>query len=131
MGEMARLLDKTPDEIKENRFAAAAEFAEKHNVTVVLKGPGTIIADASCTSINITGNAGMARGGSGDVLAGIIAALATQGYAPYDAARYGVYVHGLAGDIAAEHLGFEAMLPRDIIDCLSDSYRMIKDMDKK
>ncbi|MBE6857390.1 MAG: NAD(P)H-hydrate dehydratase [Ruminococcus sp.] len=131
MGEMARLLDKTPDEIKENRFAAAAEFAEKHNVTVVLKGPGTIIADASCTSINITGNAGMARGGSGDVLAGIIAALATQGYAPYDAARYGVYVHGLAGDIAAERLGFEAMLPRDIIDCLSDSYRMIKDMDKK
>lgn len=130
-GEMARLLGNTQEEIRENRFSSAAEFAEKHDVTVVLKGPGTIVADSYNTSVNITGNPGMSRGGSGDVLAGIIAALAAQGYDPYDAARFGVYVHGLAGDIAADKLGHEAMLPRDIIDCLSDSFRVIKDMDNK
>ncbi|MCD8188263.1 MAG: NAD(P)H-hydrate dehydratase [Ruminococcus sp.] len=126
VGEMARLTGKTTAEISSDRFSAAAELAEKYGVTVVLKGAGTIIADSTRTSVIDTGNSGMSRGGSGDVLAGITASLAAQGYTPYDAARYAAYTHGLAGDIAADKLGYEAMLSRDIIDALSDSFGMIK-----
>ncbi len=125
-GEMARLLKCSSENVNRNRFAAAEHFAANYNVTVVLKGAGTIIAGAEGISVNPTGNPGMSRGGSGDVLAGITASLAAQGYSPYDSARYAAYIHGLAGDIAAEKLGPEFMLARDIVDALSDSYRKIK-----
>lgn len=130
-GEMARLTGRTSADINRNRFSSAADFAEKYGVTVVLKGAGTVIADSYCTAVNATGNPGMSKGGSGDVLAGIIASLAAQGYDTFDAARFAVYVHGLAGDIAAENYGHEAMLPRDIVDALSDSFRIIKEKNKK
>ena len=73
----------------------------------------------------------MSRGGSGDILAGMIGAVAAQGYNMYDAACAGVYMHGLAGDAAAEKLGQEAMLPRDIIDSISDAFRILKEKKKQ
>ncbi|MBQ8296358.1 MAG: NAD(P)H-hydrate dehydratase [Ruminococcus sp.] len=126
-GEMARLAGITAAEVNRDRFSAAAFFAEKYGVTVVMKGAGTVVADSGRTSVNSTGNPGMSKGGSGDVLAGITASLAAQGYSMYDSARFAAYIHGLAGDIAAEKHGEEFMLPRDIIDALSDSYRLIKE----
>ncbi|HAE51691.1 MAG TPA: NAD(P)H-hydrate dehydratase, partial [Ruminococcus sp.] len=107
------------------------KYAEKFNITVVLKGAGTLVANSRETAANHTGNAGMSRGGSGDVLAGIIGAIAAQGYNCFDASCAGVYIHGLAGDEAEKKLGQEAMLPRDIIDNLSDAFRILKDKHKK
>lgn len=126
-GEMARLLKCETTIVNENRLTAAEKFAEKFGITVVLKGAGTVVADSRMTAVNHTGNAGMSRGGSGDVLSGIIGAIAAQGYSAFDAACAGVYIHGLAGDAAAEKLGQEAMLPRDIIGSLSDAFRILKD----
>ncbi|MDE6775978.1 MAG: NAD(P)H-hydrate dehydratase, partial [Ruminococcus sp.] len=117
-GEMARLLNCSAKMINENRIISAEQYAEKFGITVVLKGAGTIVADRFNTSANYTGNAGMSRGGSGDILSGIIGSIAAQGFSPYDAACAGVYVHGLAGDAAAEKYGHETMLPRDVINCL-------------
>lgn len=125
-GEMAKLAGTSIEEINSNRFAAATQFAEKYGVIVMLKGAGTIVADAGKTSVNSTGNPGMSRGGSGDVLAGITASFAAQGHSLFDAARFAAYVHGLAGDIAAENYGHEAMLPSDIVNALSDSFGLIK-----
>lgn len=126
-GEMARLLGREGADINKIRFFAAEKLAEKFHAVVVLKGAGTVIADNHFTSVCPTGNPGMSRGGSGDVLAGIIASLAAQGCSCFDSAGFGAYIHGLAGNIAAERLGHEAMLPRDIIDSLSDSFRIIKE----
>ena len=129
-GEMARLLHCDIAAIQENRIAVAEKYAEKYGVTVVLKGAGTIVADSHASAVNHTGNAGMSTGGSGDVLAGIIGSVCAQGASVFDSACAGVYIHGLAGDIAAEKLGKEAMLPRDIIDNLSDSFRRLKEKKK-
>ncbi|MBR3970080.1 MAG: NAD(P)H-hydrate dehydratase [Ruminococcus sp.] len=125
-GEMARLMKCSVKSIAENRLESAEKFAATHGVTVVLKGAGTIIADKNSTSANHTGNPGMSKGGSGDVLAGIIASAAAQGIPTYSAACAGVYIHGLAGDKAAEKYEQEAMLPRDIVNCLSDAFRILK-----
>lgn len=129
-GEMARLLGCDASVINENRMTAAEKYAEKFSITVVLKGAGTVVADSHMTAANHTGNPGMSRGGSGDVLAGIIGAVTAQGYSLYDAACAGVYIHGLAGDAAAAKYGQEAMLPRDITDCLSDAFRILKEKHK-
>lgn len=126
-GEMARLLNCDAQTINDNRIMVAEKYAEKYEVTIVLKGAGTIISDRFNTAANHTGNAGMSKGGSGDILSGIIGSAAAQGFSPYDAACAGVYMHGLAGDAAAEKFGQEAMLPRDIIDCLSDAFRILKE----
>ena len=125
-GEMARLMNVTASTVNENRADIAEAFAEKYGVTVVLKGAGTVISDNSRTAANHTGNSGMSRGGSGDILAGITAAISAQGFSPYEAACAGAYLHGLAGDAAALRYGQEAMLPRDIIDCLSDAFGSLK-----
>ncbi len=125
--EMARLLNCEPESINENRIMVAEKYAEKHGVTVVLKGAGTIISDKFKTAANHTGNAGMSRGGSGDILSGIIGANVAQGFSPYDSACAGVYLHGLAGDCAAKKIGQEAMLPRDIVDCLAEAFRTLKE----
>lgn len=130
MGEMSRLLNCEISMLAQNRIVAAEKYAEKYGITVVLKGAGTIIADNRLTASNHTGNAGMSCGGSGDVLAGIIGSIVAQGINIFDSACAGAYIHGLAGDAAAEKLGQEAMLPRDIIDCLSDSFRILKEKQK-
>jgi NAD(P)H-hydrate epimerase len=88
--------------------------SERPEMVVVLKGHGTIITDGSRVSINQTGNPGMATGGSGDVLTGIITALICQGMSPFDAARLGAHVHGLAGDLASAELGQVALIASDL-----------------
>lgn len=127
IGEMARLMNCENEEVVKNRFAAAESFAEKYGVTVLLKGAGTLIADAHYTAVNTTGNPGMSKGGSGDVLSGIVAAFIALGYDVFDAAGYAAYIHGLAGDITAESFSQEAMLPRDLINSLADAFLYIKE----
>ncbi len=126
-GEMARLLKCDAKMINDNRIMVAEKYAEQYGIIVVLKGAGTIVADRHRTSANHTGNAGMSKGGSGDILSGIIGAAAAQNIPPYDAACAGVYMHGLAGDVACKELGQEAMLPRDVIDYLPEAFRTLKE----
>lgn len=115
--EMSRLTGLSVSEIENNRIKAAADFAEKYKVTVILKGANTVVA---CSDgeifINTTGNSGMASGGSGDVLSGIIVSLLAQGYSEKDAAVTAVYIHGLAGDLAAKRLTKRSMIASDIIE---------------
>lgn len=118
-GEMSRILGWTIREVQENRVKAAKLAAEKFNAVVVLKGSRTIIAAPSGKiMVNLTGNAGMATGGMGDVLSGMIGALLGQGLDALTAAALGVYFHGLAGDYAAEDKSEMALTAADIIDYL-------------
>jgi NAD(P)H-hydrate epimerase len=98
-GEMARLFGQTVEQVQGDRRGVAVAAAKFTAGTIVLKGAGTLIAQTDQPlAINLTGNPGMATGGTGDVLAGILTALLGQGLKPYDAARLAVYVHGRAGD---------------------------------
>ncbi|MDD3890086.1 MAG: NAD(P)H-hydrate dehydratase [Syntrophomonadaceae bacterium] len=118
-GEMARLTGTTIDEVQSNRIEFAREYARQWGVTLVLKGNKTVIANSSGdTYVNITGNPGMATAGSGDVLCGIISGLIAQGLKPQDAAIAGVYLHGLAGDQAAELIGARGLVAGDLINNL-------------
>ena len=122
-GEMARLLHSTPKAVNSNRENTAIDFAKKFGVVTVLKGAGTIIASPDGeVYINHTGNSGMATGGSGDVLSGIIGSLLAQGASPINAAAAGVFLHGTIGDLAAEKLGKISMLPTDMIDMIPTAY---------
>ncbi|MCX7927924.1 MAG: NAD(P)H-hydrate dehydratase [Candidatus Omnitrophica bacterium] len=115
-GEMARLLHISVDKIQKDRKNIALEFVRRYNVILVLKGYETIVAsNLNGIFVNNTGNPGMAKGGSGDVLTGIIAAFRAQGLNAFDAAKYGVYLHGLAGDIASKKFTQIAMTASDII----------------
>lgn len=122
-GEMSRLTGKSIGEIAQSRERTASEFAKEYDCVTVLKGHETVVAAPSGEIyINTTGNAGMARGGSGDILAGIIGAFTAQGMTALQSAACGVYLHGLAGDIAAgRHTQF-TMLPDDIIDALPKAF---------
>lgn len=125
-GEMARLTGKTIAEIKANPMRAAGEFAVECNKTIVLKGAPTVIAGPSGHLwVNPTGNSGMATAGSGDVLAGLIAGLMAQGLSPDEAAVLGVYLHGLAGDLAKENKTEYCMLAGDILDNLPEAYKKL------
>lgn len=116
-GEMARLLKVSTKEIQENRETAAVEFASEYLVTVVLKGKNTIVASKSGEKyINMTGNPGMATAGSGDVLSGVIGSLIGQGMDTYEAAKLGVYIHGLAGDISSNEKSEYGVIASDIQD---------------
>ena len=97
---------------------SAVSFAKEFGCILVLKGHETLITDGSCCYRNFTGNPGMAVGGSGDVLAGMIAGLVGQGITPLEAAAVGVWLHGAAGDRAAQRLGQYAMLPTDLLEDL-------------
>lgn len=109
---------------KSKRAEQASEFAVKYNCYVILKGHSTVVASPDGDiSANTTGNPGMATGGSGDVLTGILLALCAQGFSPYDATRLGVFIHGLAGDIAADRLGQVSMTATDIIASLPDAWK--------
>lgn len=116
-GEMSRLTGDSVASIQNDRIACARKFAKVHNVHVVLKGAKTVIAHPNGKAfINPTGNSGMASGGMGDVLTGIIAGFVTQGYSPEKAARLGVYIHGAAADTLAASSGRIGFLATDIID---------------
>jgi hypothetical protein len=97
-GESARLLSCTTDEVQRDREGAAAQLSAQSGAIAVLKGAGTIVCEGGRLYRNTTGNPGMATGGSGDVLAGLVAALLAQGMEPFDAACLSVHVHGKAGD---------------------------------
>lgn len=108
-----------------DRVEAAGEFASRDpggNTVVVLKGHRTVISDGRQYAINTTGNPGMATGGSGDVLTGVITALIAQGLTTFDAARLGAHVHGLAGDLACDRLGAVSMTAVDLIDSLPQAF---------
>lgn len=115
-GEMSRLLGRSIDSIQADRSAAAKLAAKKFNAIVVLKGHGTVVASADGRSYaNKTGNPGMASGGMGDVLTGMIAGLIGQGFSTYDAAVVGVHLHGLAGDLAAKEKGEAGLIASDLV----------------
>lgn len=105
-------------ELGEDRMAAAAALAEDLGVIVVRKGHKTLTTDGKRCCVNNTGNPGMAVGGSGDVLAGIISALLGQGLAPFEAAACAVWLHGAAGDVCAGEMGQYGMLPSDMVHVL-------------
>lgn len=116
-GEMARLCGCTVREVQADRAGMAVALSKACGAVVVLKGHHTLIAEPDGSlRCNPTGNSGMATGGSGDVLAGMIGSLLAQGMAPGDAACCGVYLHGLAGDRAAVRVSRTALLPSDIIE---------------
>lgn len=122
-GEMARLTGLSAAEINADREEIARQYAKKWNVVVVLKGSHTVVAAPDgrvCT--NPTGNPGLARGGSGDVLAGMTAALLACGLPAYEAAACAVYLHGAAADRAAAALGEYGMLPHDILSQLGQIF---------
>ena len=110
------LLNVTAKEVQEKRLAAAQYFAHETGAITVLKGAGTLIAlPNGRTYMNLTGNPGMARGGSGDILAGMVGSFAAQGMEPSAAARAAVYLHGLAGDQCAKRFSQQGMMPTDMI----------------
>jgi NAD(P)H-hydrate epimerase len=122
-GEMKRLwsaLFREP--LPSERRQQAAQLAQRTKSVVALKGAGTVVTDGEKIYINKTGNPGMATAGSGDVLTGVITALMGQGLSNFDAAVLGVYIHGLAGDIAAEKIGQVSLMATDIIGTLGDAF---------
>ena len=123
-GEMAGLFRVSPGEIQSDRMGYAKKLSVKHGVVSVLKGAGTIVAgNKGEIYVNPTGNSGMASAGVGDVLTGMISAFIGQGMSPAEAAAVGVYVHGLAGDIALREKGKRALIATDVIDCIPEAFR--------
>ncbi len=117
--EMARLINEDVEYVRSHRIEVSREFCEKYGVTLILKGSHTLITAPDLTQyINITGNPGMATGGSGDVLAGLTAALTARISDETKAAATAVYLHGIAGDIAAKKYGMDGMTAVDIMECL-------------
>jgi len=113
-GEFARLSGLSMEQIQSNREALAVSFARQHNVTLLLKGHQSVVSDGRRLFVNSTGNNGLATGGSGDVLTGLLAALLAQGWSAFDAARLGAHLHGLAGDLAAEDLSRPGLIASDL-----------------
>jgi ADP-dependent NAD(P)H-hydrate dehydratase / NAD(P)H-hydrate epimerase len=125
-GEMARLTKLTKSTIEGNRNQTASGFAKKYHCTLLLKGPKTVVASSEGKIyINTTGNPGMAKAGSGDVLTGIIAAFRAQGLDDFTAATLGAYVHGLAGDLAAKTKTRLSMIATDTIDNIPQAVKSL------
>ncbi|MGH7927097.1 MAG: NAD(P)H-hydrate dehydratase, partial [Candidatus Binatia bacterium] len=125
-GEMARLVSQTTTAVNQDRVGIAREFAAKHRCYLVLKGAGTVIATPDAKIfINPTGNPGMASGGMGDVLAGMLGALLAQGLSPEDAMKLGVFLHGFVGDRVAEEKGGIGLIASDVIDGLTTGLRAL------
>ena len=123
LGEMQRLWSGLfRDKLPARRIDQATKLAERTETIVVLKGAGTVVTDGKKVYVNTTGNPGMATAGAGDVLTGVITALAGQGLNNFDAAILGVYVHGLAGDIAAKKTGQISLIATDIIESLGEAF---------
>jgi len=125
-GEFSRLIGKSISEIERHREELAQEFAAKHRLIVALKGPGTIVTDGIRLFRNGTGNSGMATGGTGDVLTGIVTSLLGQHLPPFEATAIAVHAHGLAGDIAAEQFTQRGMIASDLLSCLPEAWRRLE-----
>jgi NAD(P)H-hydrate epimerase len=126
-GEMARLVKTSNAEVQSQRLEVARTFALQHHCHLVLKGSRTVIAAPDGRAwVNPTGNPGMASGGMGDVLTGIIGGLLAHGYTPEHACRLGVFLHGFVGDRAADEKGEVGILARDLIDRLPSGIRALR-----
>ena len=130
-GEMSRLINLgSAKDVQKKRIDIATKFVKsihkqlgkERDFILVLKGDKTIVANYNKVYINHTGNPGMATAGAGDVLTGIIVSLIGQGFNVFDASQLGVYIHGLAGDIASKKKGEVSMIASDILDCLPDAF---------
>jgi hydroxyethylthiazole kinase-like uncharacterized protein yjeF len=125
-GEMGRLLSKSAAEVQTDRIGTASGFARKYNVTLVLKGAATVVAvPDGRVFINSSGNPGMATGGTGDVLTGMIGGLLAQGLTAEQAACLGVYLHGLAGDLAATEKGEAALIAGDLLEKIPEAMKTV------
>ncbi|MGN0526673.1 MAG: NAD(P)H-hydrate dehydratase, partial [Acutalibacteraceae bacterium] len=127
-GEMSRLTGLTVDYIQNNRVESAKSFSEEYNVTLLLKGYETVICNSKSEDvyINKTGNTGLSKGGSGDLLSGIIAGLVpSQNGELFKSAVLGAFIHGLTADILKEQLTEYAMLPTDCAKALPEAFKMI------
>lgn len=125
-GEFARFTNERLDEDRRIEAAAALAARDSSQQTIVLlKGHRTVVTDGRRFSLNNTGNPGMATGGAGDVLTGIITGLLCQGLAPFNAARLGAYLHGSAGDLAVESVGEVSMIAGDLIDYLPTAFQTL------
>lgn len=125
-GEMARLLGQSTAEVQAHRFETARESAKRARAVTILKGAGTLVAEAGQPlAINMTGNPGMATGGMGDVLAGLLGGLLAQGLKPFDAARAAVFLHGRAGDRAADEKSAPGIIAGDLIEELPYAFQDI------
>lgn len=122
-GELSRLASISADSIHKKRVEVAKKFVKESGCTLVLKGYRTVVANKNEVFVNETGNSGMATGGSGDVLTGVISALIGQKYKVFDAAKLGVHLHGLAGDFAAKELTEYSMTAEDIIEYLPKAFK--------
>lgn len=127
VGEMSRLTKLSIAEIKENRERIALDFSKKYNCVTVLKDSITVIAspEGKCMTLDRE-NSALSKGGSGDVLSGIIASLSAQGLAPYDAALSGAIIHSEAGLMASSVMAEESVLPSDVITCLSAVFKELR-----
>ena len=119
-GEMSRLTGRSVSDIQANRLETVRSFADEYGVTVLLKGPDTLVASPGKREVcvNCTGNQGLAKGGSGDTLSGIIGSLLAQGLEPFEAASVGAYIHGKAADAVYPLKGFRGMCASDIAEAL-------------
>jgi ADP-dependent NAD(P)H-hydrate dehydratase / NAD(P)H-hydrate epimerase len=126
-GEMARMLGARVDEVQRDRIETTREFSTRHRVYIVLKGARSVIATPDGrVFVNPTGNPGMASGGTGDVLTGVLGACLARGMEPAAAMCASVYMHGSAGDIAAERVGEESLVARDVIAALPEAFKRLR-----
>lgn len=123
-GELARLTGTDSATVQAQRQERAVRFAAEHGVVLVLKGQGTLVTDGQRLYQNTTGNPGMATGGTGDVLTGLIAALVGQRLEPFAAAQLGVHIHGLAGDLARDELGEISLIASDLLHYLPKAFHL-------
>ena len=125
-GEMARLVSSSRDAVVRAKEKVAKNFASKYNVVCVLKGHRTVVAEPrGKVYVNLTGNPGMASGGTGDVLTGMIASFIGQGIKPFDAARLGVFLHGLSGDLATKEKGEASLIASDLLEKLPQAIKLL------
>jgi ADP-dependent NAD(P)H-hydrate dehydratase len=125
-GEFAVLTGKSIMAVQADRERHAVEFAVAHGCIVVLKGADTVVTDGARAFVNETGNPGMATGGTGDVLTGIIAALVAQRMSPFEAACLGVHLHGRCGDVVADEGAMESLIASDLIRALPRAWRSLR-----
>jgi NAD(P)H-hydrate epimerase len=124
-GEFGRLTNQSADAVRDRREEMATGYAADRRVILVLKGHRTLVTDGARTYRNDTGNPGMATGGTGDVLTGLIAALIGQKLNPFEAAVLGVWAHGRAGDLAAAAVGQTALIATDLLAYLPAALREV------
>ncbi len=124
-GEFARLIESDIRAVQADRENLAAKFAADHGVVLLLKGHRTIVTDGRRVAVNETGNSGMATGGVGDVLTGLIAALLGQKMKPFEAAQFGAHLHGLAGDLAADELSKPGLIASDLARYLAYAWKRV------